>query len=37
MKIAGGAFQGSLNKESTELAGQLIREAYSTPLTLRKR
>jgi len=37
MKIAGGTFQGSLNKEGTELAGQLIHEANSTPLTLRKR
>ena len=37
MKIAGGTFQGRLNKESTELAGQLIQEANSTPLTLRKR
>jgi hypothetical protein len=36
-KIAGGTFQGSLNKEGTELAGQLIQEANSTPLTLRKR
>ena len=37
MKIAGGTFQGSLNKEGTELAGQLIHEANSTPLTLRKK
>jgi hypothetical protein len=37
IKIAGGTFQGSLNKEGTELAGQLIQEANSTPLTLRKR
>jgi len=37
MKIAGSTFQGSLNKEGTELAGQLIHEANSTPLTLRKK
>ncbi|MEI6780136.1 MAG: hypothetical protein WCQ21_04375 [Verrucomicrobiota bacterium] len=37
MKISGGAFQGSLNKESTELAGQLTHEANSFPLTLRKK
>ena len=37
MKIAGGTFQGNLNKEGTELAGQLIHEANSTPLTLRKK
>ena len=37
MKIAGGTFQGNLNKEGTELAGQLIQEANSTPLTLRKK
>jgi hypothetical protein len=37
MKIAGATFQGSLNKEGTELAGQLNHEANSTPLTLRKK
>jgi hypothetical protein len=37
MKIAGGTFQGNLNKEGTELARQLIHEANSTPLTLRKK
>jgi len=37
MKISGGAFQGSLNKESTELAGQLSHEANRFPLTLRKK
>src|ERR1035441_3419986 len=37
MKIAGGTFEGSLNKEGTELAGQLIHEANSTPLRLRKK
>jgi hypothetical protein len=37
MKISGGAFQGRLNKESTELAGQLTHEANSFPLTLRKK
>ncbi|MCX6924370.1 MAG: hypothetical protein NT154_14320 [Verrucomicrobia bacterium] len=37
MKISGGAFQGSLNKEGTELAGQLTHEATSFPLTLRKK
>lgn len=37
MKISGGAFQGSLNKEGTELAGQLTHEANSFPLTLWKK
>jgi len=37
LKISGGAFQGSLNKEATELAGQLTHEATSFPLTLRKK
>jgi len=37
MKIAGGTFQGSLNKEGTELALQLIHDASSMPLTLRKK
>jgi len=37
LKIAGGSFQGSLNKEGTELALQMIHEADSTPLTLRKK
>ncbi len=38
LKIAGANFQGSLNKEGTELAGQLIHEADSTPFfTLRKK
>ena len=37
MKIAGGTFQGNLNKEGTELALQMIHEADSTPLTLRKK
>ena len=37
MKIAGASFQGSLNKEGTELAGQFTHEANSMPLTLRKK
>jgi hypothetical protein len=37
MKIAGGNFQGSLNKEGTEVAGQLIQGENSMPLTLRKK
>jgi hypothetical protein len=37
MKIAGVSFQGSLNKEGTELAGQFTTEAGSTPMTLRKK
>jgi hypothetical protein len=37
LKIAGGSFQGSLNKEGTELALQLIQGAVSMPLTLRKK
>ncbi len=37
MRIAHGAFQGTLNKEGTELAGQFTHEVNSTPLTLRKK
>jgi len=37
MRIAHGAFQGTLNKEGTELAGQFTHEANRTPLTLRKK
>jgi hypothetical protein len=37
LKIAGISLQGSLNKEGTELALQMIHEADSTPLTLRKK
>ena len=36
MRIAHGAFQGTLNKEGTELAGQFAHEENSVPLTLRK-
>jgi hypothetical protein len=37
MRIAHGAFQGTLNKEGTELAGQFSHEENSMPLTLRKK
>ena len=37
LKIAGGSFQGSLNKEGTELALQMIQGARSLPVTLRKK
>jgi hypothetical protein len=38
LKIAGAtSFQGSLNKEGTELALQMIHEADSLPVTLRKK
>ena len=37
MRIAHGSFQGTLNKEGTEVAGQFTHEADSTPLTLRKK
>ena len=37
MKIAGGSFQGSLNKEGTELVGQLTTGPNIAPLTLRKK
>ena len=37
MRIAHGTFQGTLNKEGTELVGQFTHEANSTPLTLRKK
>ena len=36
IKIAGASFQGSLNKEGAELAGELIHDGAGTPLTLRK-
>jgi len=37
MRIAHGTFQGTLNKEGTELAGQFTHEEDSAPLTLRKK
>jgi hypothetical protein len=37
VKIAQSTFRGALNKEGTELAGQLVHEAESMPLTLRKK
>ena len=37
MRIAHGAFRGTLNKEGTELAGQFTHEENSVPLTLQKR
>ena len=37
MRIAHGNFQGTLNKEGTELAGQFSHEENSVPLTLRKK
>jgi hypothetical protein len=37
LKIAGSSFQGSLNKEGTELALQMIQGAHSLPVTLRKK
>jgi hypothetical protein len=37
MRVAHGRFQGTLNKEGTELAGQLTHEETSMPLTLRKK
>lgn len=37
MRVAHGRFQGTLNKEGTELVGQLTHEETSMPLTLRKK
>ena len=37
MRIAHGAFQGTLNKEGTELAGQFSHEENNMPLTLRRK
>lgn len=37
MRVAHGRFQGTLNREGTELAGQLTHEENSMPLTLRKK
>ena len=37
VKIAHGAFQGTLHPEGTELAGQFTHEQGSMPLTLRKK
>ena len=37
MRIAHGAFQGTLNREGNEPAGQSTHEAKHTPLTLRKK
>ena len=37
IKIGGGSFQGTMNKEGTEIAGQLNAGPTPTPLTLRKK
>ena len=37
MRIAHGTFQGTLNKEGTELVGQFTHEANSVPMTLLKK
>ena len=37
LKIAHSSFQGTLNKEGTEITGQWIHEADSMPVTLRKK
>ena len=37
MRIAHGTFEGTLNKEGTELAGQFTHDGNSSPLTLRKK
>lgn len=37
IKIGQGSFEGTLNKEGTEIAGQLIHDTNSMPLTLRKK
>lgn len=37
LKIAHASFQGTLNKERTEIAGQLGHEAQTMPLTLKKK
>jgi hypothetical protein len=37
MRVAHGRFEGTLNKEGTEVAGQLTHEETSMPLTLRKK
>jgi len=37
IKIGHGSFEGTLNPEGTEIAGQLKHEERSTPLTLRKK
>jgi hypothetical protein len=36
LKIANSSFQGTLNKEGTELAGQWIHDSDTMPVTLRK-
>jgi hypothetical protein len=37
IKIANASFEGTLNKEGTELGGRVIHEGGSEPLTLRKK
>ncbi len=37
MRIAHGTFQGTLNKDGTELVGQFTHEANSVPMTLLKK
>ena len=37
IKVAHASFQGTLNQECTELAGQFVHQENSAPLTLRKK
>jgi hypothetical protein len=37
LKVAHASFEGALNKEGTELVGQLVHEDNGVPLTLRKK
>ncbi len=37
LKVAHGSFEGTLNKDGTELAGNLTHEGGSSPFTLRKK
>jgi hypothetical protein len=37
IRIARATFQGTLNPEGTEMAGQWRQESGATPLTLRKK
>jgi hypothetical protein len=37
IKIAQSSFEGTMNKEGTEIAGQFIHDSNPMPLTLRKK
>jgi hypothetical protein len=37
LKVANASFQGTLNKEGTELSGKFSKDGASAPMTLKKK